>query len=464
MESVQETPVDLPVDTTTANEPSPNDEPYVETDASASSPHGMVLFQGDLESIQCATTTDGDLNLFYSINTFLVIYLGQMGENKTFHFELEQTSACLLYPSALPSDPKHEITTELSARTAQFITDLPYEKAKAQRILAKTIVADASRDIGNTGPSSVESSSATVNTDKPSDSSTDESSSKVPRRTLNKLLKQTDDSYINALTKSLSNLFTQSKYDTIKLRKLHDELIASGHISPLNEFYRSTNEAVRVTVEHCVTYAELIKWTLSLLQTTNKPNLIEFGHDLYAIAIDLDFLLTERIDHTRCAIEIQENLKHQLLTISENDLRGKSLNRISLASNQRIIFQEINSYLNASQLDKLLHMSKKLTVTSKDRMISDLNSLLLHLIQIGHTFDAKYRPMQTRIRVGASSLSLHLLSSSSSQEIAETFKSSAVANLARKLDEMEKSLSKALGVTLFGISQRLAESRFQLIK
>jgi len=150
----------------------------------------------------------------------------------------------------------------------------------------------------------------------------DESSAKVPRRTLNKSLKQTDDYYINSLTKLLHNLFTRSEYDSLKLRKIHDELIASGHISPLNEFYRSTNEALRVTLDHCVTYSELIAWTLSLLQTTNKPNLIDFGHDLYSIAIDLDLALTERIDNTRCAMEIQENLKYQLQTITENDLRG----------------------------------------------------------------------------------------------------------------------------------------------
>jgi len=109
----------------------------------------------------------------------------------------------------------------------------------------------------------------------------------------------------------------------MKLRKIHEELISSGHISPLNEFYRSSNEALRVTLDHCLTYNDLIKWTLSLLQTNNKPNLIDFGHDLYSIAIDLDLTLIERIDNARCAIEIQENLKHELQTISEIDLRGK---------------------------------------------------------------------------------------------------------------------------------------------
>ena len=64
-----------------------------------------------------------------------------------------------------------------------------------------------------------------------------------------------------------------------------------------------------------------------------------------------------------------------------------------------IFSKEINSYLNASQLEKLFNISKKFNVTSKDRMISDLNSLLLYLIQICHTFELKYRPMQTYIRV-----------------------------------------------------------------
>lgn len=141
--------------------------------------------------------------------------------------------------------------------------------------------------------------------------------------TLNKSLKQTENIYITSLTKSLRNLFSESNYDTTKLRKIHEELISSGHISPLNEFYRSSNEALRITLEHCVTFDQLIKWTLLLLQTNNKPYLIDFGHDLYSIAIDLDLTLIERIDNTRCAMEIQDNLKHQLQTFTENDLRGK---------------------------------------------------------------------------------------------------------------------------------------------
>lgn len=63
------------------------------------------------------------------------------------------------------------------------------------------------------------------------------------------------------------------------------------------------------------------------------------------------------------------------------------------------MFKEINSYINAAQLEKVVNLSKKLNVNSKDRMIFDLNSLILHLIQACHTFESKYRPMQTHIRV-----------------------------------------------------------------
>ncbi len=62
-----------------------------------------------------------------------------MGENKTLNFELNQAAACFLYQSPLLSDPKQEINIKLSSKTAEFTNDLPYEKTKAQRILAKTI-------------------------------------------------------------------------------------------------------------------------------------------------------------------------------------------------------------------------------------------------------------------------------------------------------------------------------------
>ena len=128
---------------------------------------------------------------------------------------------------------------------------------------------------------------------------------------------------MTSVTNALHQLFSRSEYDSGKLQKIHEELIASGHITPLNEFYRSSNEALRVTLEHCTTYQDLIKWTLSLLQTNHKQNLIHFGHDLYFIAVDLDLLLIERIDETRCALDVQENLKKQLQSITESDLRGE---------------------------------------------------------------------------------------------------------------------------------------------
>lgn len=123
-----------------------------------------------------------------------------------------------------------------------------------------------------------------------------------------------------------------STYDSSKLRKIHDELISSGHISPLNEFYRSSSDALRVILDHCATYDELIKWTLSLFQTTNKPNLIDLAHDLYSIATDLDLTLIERIEYPQCITHIQENLKQQLQTLTENDLRGKVFFILSFAS------------------------------------------------------------------------------------------------------------------------------------
>ena len=77
--------------------------------------------------------------LFYSNTIFEIIYLGKMGENKTFNFELKHPAAPFCTIHSLPSDPKQEINSNLSGKIAEFINDLPYEKTKAQRILAKTI-------------------------------------------------------------------------------------------------------------------------------------------------------------------------------------------------------------------------------------------------------------------------------------------------------------------------------------
>ncbi len=57
-----------------------------------------------------------------------------------------------------------------------------------------------------------------------------------------------------------------------------------------------------------------------------------------------------------------------------------------------------------------------------------------------------------------------LLNFFSLQEISTTYKSRAVADLARKMDEIEKNLSKHFAITFFGLSKRLNESRFILIK
>lgn len=147
--------------------------------------------------------------------------------------------------------------------------------------------------------------------------------SKEPRRVANKPPKPTENVYTASFTNALRDLFSRPAYDSAKLRKIHDELISAGHISPLNEFYRSTNDAIRVTLDHCLTYGELIKWTLSLLQTSHKPVLIDFGHDLYAIAIALDQSLTQRIDEARCITEIQDSLRPALQAMTDSDLRGK---------------------------------------------------------------------------------------------------------------------------------------------
>ncbi|CAF0850652.1 unnamed protein product [Rotaria sordida] len=401
----------------------------------------IETLQGDLEIIRPET-----------------ISTGKMNENKTLNFELNSNAALLFYPPSVLNDSKQEINTIVSGRIAEFVNDSQFVKTKAQRLFSKTIptnivrqpieedTIDRSSSSSNLTTNNAETISTVIEARKllgPSNRPSDEpsipistlpsdnikSSAKTLHRNLPKSIKKIEDIYINSLTKALRNLFTRSEYHSVKLQKIHEELITSGHISPLNEFYRSPSEALRVTLDHCSTYADLIKWTLSLLQTNNKRNLIDFGHDLYSIAIDLDFALIERIDNTRCAIDIQENLKYELQTITETDLR------------------EINSYLNASQLDKLVHLSKKLNVISKDRMISDLNLLLLHLIQVCHTFELKYRPMQTRIR-----------------EIAERFKSRAVTDLVRKLDEIEKRLAKNFSITFHGLSKRMNESRFILMK
>ncbi|CAF1322126.1 unnamed protein product [Adineta steineri] len=449
------------VHTTSEHKQEFESSPYISTEIQSD-----ILEQSDEKTNEIATSTR--IETIRSESTTI----GKVGDNKTINFELEHDAALLLYSPLLPNDPEQEVHMILNGKISEFISDSQYEKTKAQRVLAKAIPTNSIRQqidrdtivtnssLSNLIVNNEEIISAVSDTRKlsnPSNVPGDEllipittpslenikSMAKTSHRTTNKSLKQTDDIYINSLTNALHNLFSRSEYDNNKLRKIHDELITSGHISPLNEFYRSSSEALRLTLDHCVTYNDLIKWTLSLLQTQNKPNLIDFGHDLYSIAIDLDLSLIERIDNTQCAFDIQEHLKHDLQTISETDLR------------------EINSYLNASQMEKLINITKKLNVTSKDRMIVDLYSYLLHLIQNCHTFKPKYRPMQIYLRV---ILIILYISEMSIAEIAETFKSRAMIDLIRKINEIEKHLSKMYSITFFGLSKRMNESRFILTK
>lgn len=98
-------------------------------------------------------------------------------------------------------------------------------------------------------------------------------------------------------------------------------------------------------------------------------------------------------------------------------------------------------------------------------MQSDLYSFLLKLIQTCHSLDSKYHPMQTYIRVRICAVNHFILVIVFSlKEIADKFKSQPVVDLARKLDEIEKKLSKTFGITFIGLSQRFSNSDFVLIK
>ncbi|CAF1305963.1 unnamed protein product, partial [Didymodactylos carnosus] len=131
-----------------------------------------------------------------------------------------------------------------------------------------------------------------------------------------------DDVFNNSFVIALKQMFNTNEYKA-KLQKLHNHLVSGGFISPLNEFYRSIDDAIRVTLEHCGDYDELIKWTLSILQATDRQkDLLDFGFNLYAIAVDLDLQYTKSINNVeRYAREIEERIKQELQTISENELR-----------------------------------------------------------------------------------------------------------------------------------------------
>jgi len=99
---------------------------------------------------------------FHSITIFEIIHLGKMGENKILNFELNHAVAPLLYHSPLPNDPKQEINIRLSGRTAEFINDLPYEKTKVQRILAKTMATNTGHQHMERDTIGITSSSTTL--------------------------------------------------------------------------------------------------------------------------------------------------------------------------------------------------------------------------------------------------------------------------------------------------------------
>ncbi len=106
----------------------------------SSSPQKLEMFQADPETIRSETTTDGRSNRFYHpVTVFAIVCIGKMGENNTLSFELNHAAAFVLYYPLLPNDPQRDINISLSGKTAEIINDLPYEKTKAQRILAKTI-------------------------------------------------------------------------------------------------------------------------------------------------------------------------------------------------------------------------------------------------------------------------------------------------------------------------------------
>ena len=75
-----------------------------------------------------------------------------MRENNTFNFDLNHPAALLFYHSSLLHDPKREIKLSLIGKTPEFINDVPYEKTKAQRILAKTMPTSSSHQLNEGNP------------------------------------------------------------------------------------------------------------------------------------------------------------------------------------------------------------------------------------------------------------------------------------------------------------------------
>ena len=260
---------------------------------------------------------------------------GIVEPSQTVRVERVENAAVLLYRDASVADLSHNVRSMIIAATALSVEEPPFEKTKAPRISVKPSADSVGRRTpsqtnppisqSDTAQSTAEVVTSTVPPVPAKSNENVKTAPKTTRRSSVKPAKEAESTYMSALTVALRTLFQQSTYDTAKLRKIHEELISSGHISPLNEFYRSINDALRVTLDHCLTYEDLIRWTLSLFRTHNKHNLIQFAHDLYGIAIDLDLKLVQGIDFARCSTELQENIQQQLQTLSEHDLRGRNV-------------------------------------------------------------------------------------------------------------------------------------------
>lgn len=100
----------------------------------------IEMLQADLTTILSETTLDGKCKIpFILIIIFKIIHLGKMRDNNILTFEMNHDVAPLLYHIPSPLLSTKEVNMNIISKTADFINDLPYEKTKAQRILAKTM-------------------------------------------------------------------------------------------------------------------------------------------------------------------------------------------------------------------------------------------------------------------------------------------------------------------------------------
>ena len=89
-----------------------------------------------------------------------------MGRNNTISFEINQISACLQYHSLSPINPEQEIKTQLTGEISKIDLDIPFEKTKAQRLLAKTLEKNTSESQINKSKSIDRNSLLTDNEEK----------------------------------------------------------------------------------------------------------------------------------------------------------------------------------------------------------------------------------------------------------------------------------------------------------